>query len=518
MRPTDKIKRKGEAATIVLQDNHPGKRTYVGIFSVLPFVLVLGACAVGPDYMKPAIAVPARWSSNERHQPIGKPNLAHWWTRLNDPVLSALIEEAVEGNLDVATAKARVREARATYRESVGSLYPTLGGKSSAARQRTTTGRPASGAENAGPQINTQYQAGFDASWEVDLFGKNQRGAEAAGYGVEAADEQLRLALLTLVGDVASNYVTARGFQARIALAQSTANAQRETTELTRTRLEVGTTSGLDLARATGLTRTTEAAIPSLEVSYAEAVHRLSVLTGRAPGDLTDRMKRRAPIPRPKLPMPVGIPADILLTRPDVRQAERLLAQATARIGRAEASRYPAISLTGNIATTGLKVGDLAKDSSIGWSFGPTLNIPLFNGGRLQAAVEIEQAQRDRNFIGYRSAVLKALEEVENALIALAQERVRYGKLAASVEAYRQAATLSRALYRSGSTDFLSVLDAERSLYTAEDALVQSRITLSNSFIALNKALGGGWDGFVDASKPEVVDPYMGPRLAAKRR
>lgn len=481
-----------------------------------PLALALGACAVGPDYMVPSLTLPKAYSEADSTQAAAKPLLSHWWARLDDPTLNALISEAVQGNLDVATAKARVREARATYRQSEGSLLPSLGGTSSATRRRTAA--VTAGGSNTPAQTSTQYQAGFDASWEIDLFGKNQRGAEAAFYGIEAADEQLRLALLTLVGDIATNYVSARGFQARVALAQDTAKAQRDTAELTRTRFEAGAASAVDLANATGQARTTEAAIPSLTVSYAEAVHRLSVLTGRAPGDLTDRMKRRRPIPLPKLPMPVGIPADILLSRPDVRSAERQLAQATARIGQAEAAKYPTISLTGNVATSGLNVGDLAKSSSIGWSFGPSLTVPLFRGGQLQAAVEVAQAQRDQNFMAYRAAVLRSLEEVENALVALAQERLRYGKLVASAEAYRQAATLSRKLYESGSVDFLTVLDAERSLYSAEDSLVQSRITLANSYVALNKALGGGWDGGVDASTPEIVDQDMPPRLAVKSR
>ncbi|WP_416067166.1 efflux transporter outer membrane subunit [Rhizobium sp. ZK1] len=484
------------------------------IIGMLSLVLSLGACAVGPDYVKPSLSLPIKYSSADRTQSVARPQLSRWWTRLGDPTLNALIEEAILGNLNVAAAKTQVREARATYRQAEGILLPALGGNSSANRLRTAT--TATTGATTGPQDSTQYQAGFDASWEIDLFGRNQRGVEAAFYGVEAADEQLRLAMLTLIGDVASNYVSARGYQARIALAQRTAKAQRDAAQLIKVRMAAGSATAMDLANATGQARSTEAAIPGLRISYAEAVHRLSVLTGRAPGELTERLKRQAPIPRPKLPMPVGIPADILLSRPDIRSAERQLAQATARIGQAEASRYPSINLTGNIATTGLSVGDLAKNSSIGWSFGPALNVPLFRGGQLRAAVEVIQAQRDQNFATYQAAVLRSLEEIENALVALAQERVRYGKLSASVEAYRQSATLSRTLYEGGSKDFLSVLDAQRSLYSAEDALVQSRIALANSYVALNKALGGGWDGGVDASKREIVDKDMGPRLARK--
>lgn len=485
--------------------------TVGGAFAAIALALAVSACAVGPDYRPPLVAIPSKWSSADRSKSTGAPVLARWWMRLNDPLLNTLIDQAVLDNRDVATAKARVREARASYRQSAGALFPAVRGTESVTHQKSGPNLASESVPTSIPAF-IQYQAGFDASWEIDVFGKNQRGAEVAGYGVEAADEQLRVTLLTLIGDVASNYAMARGYQARLALARRTAAAQRETAELTGTRFEAGGASAIDLANAKGQTSATEAAIPTLEASYAGTVHRLSVLIGHAPGSLTELMRRNFPIPRPRLPMPVGIPADILMSRPDIRQAERVFAQATARIGQAEAARYPTISLTGNISTTGLKVGDLGKNSSIGWSVGPTLSAPIFNGGQLQATVEVGQAQRDQSLTQYQAVVLKGLEEVENAIVALAQEQIRLGKLSVSVESYRQAATLSRALYRNGSTSFFTVLDAERSLYSAEDALVQSRIALATDYIALNKALGGGWDGLVDVSKPEVLDTNMGPR------
>lgn len=485
--------------------------TVGGAFAAIPLALAVSACAVGPDYMPPLVAVPSKWSSPDRSKSTEAPILARWWMRLNDPLLNTLIDQAVLDNRDVATAKARVREARASYRQSAGALFPTVRGTESVTHQKNGLNLASESVPASMPAF-VQYQAGFDASWEIDIFGKNQRGAEVAGYGVEAADEQLRVTLLTLIGDVVSNYAMARGYQARLALARRTATAQRETAELTGTRFEAGGASAIDLANAKGQTSTTEAAIPTLEASYAGTVHRLSVLIGHAPGSLMEQMRRNFPIPRPRLPMPVGIPADILTSRPDIRQAERVFAQATARIGQAEAARYPTISLTGSISTTGFKVGDLGKNSSIGWSVGPTLSAPIFNGGQLQATVEVGQAQRDQSLTQYQAAVLKGLEEVENAIVALAQEQIRLGKLSVSVESYRQAATLARALYRNGSTSFFTVLDAERSLYSAEDALVQSRIALATDYIALNKALGGGWDGLVDVSKPEVLDTNMGPR------
>lgn len=472
--------------------------------------VLLAGCVVGPDYQMPILAMPASWSGHKPTKPAQPAQLSRWWQRLRDPELNTLVEEAVAGNLDVATAKAKIREARASYRQSAGTLLPSVDGSGSATRNKsaeTTTGSDATYSE---------YQAGFDASWELDLFGANRRGVEAARYGLDASQEELRSTLLTLVGDVASYYTQARGYQARIALARRSAASQRQTAELTRTMAQAGTATAADVAKAMGQAASTEAAVPTLEASYAQAVHRLAVLAGRPPASLSERLKRVAPIPAPRLPMPTGIPADLLLSRPDLRMAERQYAQYTARIGQAEAARYPSVSLTGDISTAALKLGDLGKNSSIGWSFGPTLSVPVFNAGQLQAAVEVAKAQRDQYFIAYRSSVLTALEDVENALVLLSQERIRIAKLASSAKSYGDAARLEGTLYKAGETSLLDVLDAQRSLYSAEDSLLQSRVLLATNYIALNKALGGGWDGTVDSAKPEIVDVKTAPRLASK--
>lgn len=475
--------------------------------ALLAAMAVLSGCMVGPDYEKPRPALPAAWSDAGKAAPSRPPELAEWWRRLNDPLLDELVAEAVAGNLDVAASKAKIREARASHRQSAGALFPSAGGSASATRNRSASA-------SSGPgDTYSQFQAGFDANWEIDLFGANRRAVEAARYGMDAAEEELRATLLTLIGDVAASYVEARGYQARIALARRTAASQNESAALTRRKFEAGASAAVDVANASGQAASTAAAIPELESVYAQTVHRLSVLTGRPPAALAERLRKHAPIPRPKLPIPTGVPADILLARPDVRMAERQYAQATAKIGQAEAARYPGVSLTGDIATSGLRIGDLGRSSSIGWSFGPALTVPVFNAGQLAAAVEVAQAQRDRYFIAYRASVLTALEDVENAIVALAQERIRNGRLASSVERYREAATLSRSLYEAGSASFLDLLTAERSLYSAEESLIQSRVSIAASYIAMNKALGGGWNGHVDASTPEVADARTGPRL-----
>jgi outer membrane protein, multidrug efflux system len=472
---------------------------------------LLSGCAVGPDYRAPIADVPARWSSDQTRQAPGPAHLSHWWSRLNDPLLDALIDEATASNLDVATSKAKIREARYSLQQTTAGLFPSVTGSGSATRNKSSTSSNDTIGTSGDPY--NQFQAGFDSSWELDLFGGTRRGVEAATRNIEASEDDLQATLVTLVGDVASYYVDARGYQARIALARRTAASQRETAALTRTKFEAGSASAVDAAKAIAQASSTEANVPSYEAAYAADVHRLGILLGREPLALTRALARTAPIPKPRMPLPKGIPADILLTRPDVRAAERRLAQATAKIGQAEAALYPSVSLTGSVSTSALKLSDLAKYSSVSWSFGPSVSVPIFDAGKLRAAVGVSQAQRDQHHVAFRSAVLTALEDVENAIVSLNSERTRTRQLTDAATNYREAARLSRSLFQNGSSSFLDVLDSERSLYSSEDSLLQSRVAVAKDYVTLAKALGGGWDGAIDSTKPEVVDAETGPHL-----
>ena len=490
------------------RSRHP-VRAALRCVSVALSMSLLAGCAVGPDYKIPNLMMPAKWAHAGKEHAPSIPDLENWWTRLNDPILNDLIDEAVAGNLDVATAKARIRQARASYRQATGELFPTVDGSASGTRSKSSTYT-----DSGKGAVSNVFDAGFDASWELDIFGANRRSREAARYSVEAADENLRDVLLTLVGDVASYYIEARGYQERIALAQRTAKSQNETADLTEKQFQAGGTSGLDVANARGQAASTEADIPTLRTSYAEAVHEIGVLLGQPPSAVADRLAKRRPIPRPKLPLPAGIPADILVNRPDVRLAERELAEYTAQIGVAEAARYPSVTLSGALSTSAYQIGDLAKNSTVAWSFGPSVSVPIFNAGKLKAAVDVAKAERDQYFIAYKASILTAMQDVEDALVSLRQQRIRVVKLSQSVNGYRRAATLSRALYQTGSTSFLDVLDAERSLYSAEDSMIASQVAIATAYVSLNKALGGGWNGVIDASKPEVVDTNTGPHIA----
>lgn len=468
----------------------------------------LTGCAVGPDYAgPPRLDLPSHWSvkSLSRRQTS---HLDRWWLRLRDPLLNRLIEQAVEANPDVAKAKAVVREARATLQQTTAGLFPSVSGTASVTDNKTSAGSSSVLVDSAPYAL---HQASFDSSWELDLFGGTQRSIEAALRSEQSAVEDLRDSLVTLIGDVAAYYVDARGYQARIALAQRTSVSQRDTEKLTRSKYEAGSGNAVDLAKATAQAASTEANVPTYEAALAADIHRLGILLGRPPDGVASLLAQSAPVPAPRMPLPTGIPADLLTCRPDVASAERKLAQATAKIGQAEADRYPAVSLTGSVGTSALRAGDLAKYSSVSWSVGPSVTVPVFDAGKRQAAVRIAEAQRDQAFATFHSSLLTALEDVENALVSLSRERIRATKLSEAAKNYREAARLSRSLFETGSASFIDVLDAERSLYSAEDSLIQSKVSTAKDYIALAKALGGGWADPIDVSAPIIVDADTGP-------
>lgn len=457
------------------------------LVSVVTLACLLSGCVVGPDYRSPDLPTPAKWANAKSDKAARPAELAAWWKKLRDPKLDALIARAIEGNASVEVARARVREARAAVGQETGKLAPVANASGNINRTKTVA--------SAGGTIASSFQAGFDASWEIDLFGGKQRSVEAAKYGLDSAEEGLRNAQLVLIGDVASNYAQLRAAQARLALGTTTARSQRESVALTRAKFDGGTATSADLARAEALAASTEADLPTHEIARTAALNRLGILLGLPPASLATELAASRPIPRPPASMSVGIPAEALLARPDVRMAERQLAQSTAKIGVAEAARYPSVSLTGAINTQAMSIADLAQKSTIGWAIGPTLNIPLFRGGQLKASVEVAKAVRDQSFANYEASVLTAMEDVENAIVSLSQQRRRSAKLATAVDAYQRADSAARAQYQTGTLNYLDLLDGQRQLYAAQGALIDSRLATTTAYIALNKALGGGWTG-----------------------
>jgi NodT family efflux transporter outer membrane factor (OMF) lipoprotein len=409
---------------------------------------------------------------------------------LDDPVLDSLIERARTGSLDLKLAEARVREARALRGFAGADRFPTVDATGDYARKRTSenVGGPFGGTET------DLYSVGFDASWEVDIFGRVRRSVEAAEADVGAAEESRRDVLVTLMAEVARNYVEARSFQRRLDVARANVKAQQTAVDLTGVRFEAGVASELDVSRAKANLATTRSRIPRLETGRAAAVYRLGVLLGHSPGALVAELEAPAPVPQGAGKVPVGLPSELLRRRPDIRQAERRVAGETARIGIATADLFPRVSLTGGLGLDAGEAATLFESGSAAWSWGPQVRWRVFDAGKIRATIRAREARRDQSLVLYDAAVLGAFEDVENALVAYAQEQDRRGSLAGGAEAAERSVTLAADLYRQGLTDFQNVLDAQRTLYDLQDQLAESDASVTTDLIALYKALGGGWE------------------------
>jgi multidrug efflux system outer membrane protein len=453
---------------------------------------------VGPDYHQPKLNAPPQWTESMAG---GETNAAmataDWWKNFHDSELDSLIDLAVRSNLDLRMAQARVREARAQYGIASADLWPTLDGSSSYARQRQSEHQPILGSLPLPPGVpfeNDVYQAGFDAAWEIDVFGGKRRAKEAAGAQVSASEFGRRDVLITLLGDVARNYVDLRGYQGRLAIAHENIEAQEKVLAITRDRFEKGLSSDLDVQQASTVLATTRAEVPTLESSIQTSTHRLEVLMGQQPGSLQTELSQASPIPAQPPIVPVGLPSELLLRRPDIRQAERQLAAATANIGVAKADLFPKFFLTGAAGLQSVNTSDWFDSGSRFWSVGPTMQWRIFDAGRIRSNIKVQTARQDEALASYEQTVLTGFEEVENGLVLYAKEQVRRRSLQDAVASSQKSLDTANQLYANGLTDFLRVLDAERSLYQAQDALVQSDRTISANLISLYKSLGGGWE------------------------
>ena len=452
---------------------------------------LLWACAVGPEFQKPQPELPAEWAGASEavqtpaaHQDAA---LAAWWALFGDMTLEDLANRALAANLDLRQAQARLRQARAARGVAAGGLGPAV--EASGAQRYSR-----SAAAGTSDSTSDQYQAGFDASWEIDLFGGRRRAVEAADADLQAAVEAHRDARVSLIAEVARSYINLRTLQQQIAITRQNLGAQQHTAELTRQRFEGGFASGLDVANAQAQVATTAAQLPSLESDVRQAIHSLSVLLGAAPGMLTAELSPVGPIPAAPPGVPAGVPSDLLRRRADIRSAEARIHAATARIGVATAELFPTFTLSGSLGYRSTDFTSWFDWANRFWSLGPSVRWRLFETGRIRAGVELQKALQEQEVIAYQQIVLNALQEVENALIAAVREQDRRESLLAAVAANRRAVRLAEMLYTEGQTDFLNVLQAQRSLYAAEEALAQSSRNVSIQLVALYKALGGGWD------------------------
>jgi NodT family efflux transporter outer membrane factor (OMF) lipoprotein len=469
------------------------------LLPILALAAALSGCfAAGPDYRKEKPPVPERFSALEPGIARGEtlPGVLRdsWWRIFDDPLLDSLMDRAVSRNLDLRIAVARLMQARAQAGVASSAFLPEGGVSGEYQRLRrdeaSVLGSAASAARGREQDF---YLAGFDAAWEIDVFGGLRRQQEAATADLAASEESLRDALVSLRGELARNYFELRGLQARLEIARQEVNIRRDNADITRERARAGLASELDSARASGELASAEARIPALERFLKAAVFRIGVLMGQEPSGLEAELRSAGALPAAPPDLPAGLPSELLRRRPDIRKAERELAAATARIGVATADLFPRFSLTGVFGYQASESRLIFRDESNFWGIGPSLRWPILNFRRILSQIDVSKAVREEGLARYERSVLLALEEVENALVGLSREKTRSESLAEAVRANDLAVKLAMDRYLAGVQSYLAVTDAQAALYAAEDQLAQSRQAQSLALIALYKALGGGW-------------------------
>jgi len=452
----------------------------------------LSACAVGPDYEKPETAPGPQFANGALPEFKRDGIEVAWWTQFHDPVLSDLIGRAVQNNRDLKAAEANLRVARALYMEAGLDLFPTITSHANYTAQKRSF--DAMNRRTFAPRELELFNTGFDAFWEVDLFGRIRRNVEARDADVAAAEADLRDLIVSIIAEVARNYFELRGMQNQLLVAQRNADNQSATLELTQARLEAGRGTELDTSRAKAQLDSTLATIPPIQTTIRANIHRLGVLTGELPDTLSSRLSEPAPMPGIPEIVRIGAPADLLRRRPDIRAAERSLAAATARIGVATADLFPRITFNGTIALEARTLSGLGAAGSEAFSAGPRISWAFLDIGRVRARIRAADARAEGSLATFEQTVLTVLEETENALVSYNRERARRDLLASAATASERAHELAHLRFEDGISDFLTVLDAERRLLLDQEQLARSQTATATSLIALYKALGGGWE------------------------
>lgn len=511
------------------------------LFAAALLGTLVQGCTVGPDFVPPKAETPAAWANEtlteaQRSAVHATPDtVPAWWTSFGDPTLTSLIERAAAANLDLRQAVLRIAEARAQRDIAGAAQWPSLSGNASYARERISEktamasllssfgaaagGPPAGGVSHALPGLQNpfgQYQYGFDASWEIDLFGRVRRSVEAADADAAATVEDGRDVLVSLLGEVARTYIDLRGAQLRQSILEENLATQQDVLDLARDRRLAGVGNDLDVANAAAQVTSTQALLPAAKTRIIQDINQLSFLLALEPGALDVELAAAKPVPPVPPQIPIGLPADILRRRPDIRNAEAQLHAATARVGVAVADLFPRLTLDASVGFQAQHFGDLGNWAGRFFSIGPNLELPIFNGGQREATVRLQDTKAKEAAIVYARTVLAALHDVENALAAYGPEQSRRASLEATVAQNRDALMLARHRYASGVTNFLDVLDAERSLQQTELSLADSATMVSIDLVVLYKALGGGWElhpgAALDADGGEPAGMQAGAR------
>ncbi|MFZ2726910.1 MAG: efflux transporter outer membrane subunit [Methylococcaceae bacterium] len=459
--------------------------------------LLISCAAVGPDYKAPQMPMPKQWSQ-QTDTSKNAPELDKWWLGFNDALLNSLMTEAIAANLDLKVALLRVKDARILRSQTIAAGLPSLSAKTALSKRLNNTSQTGGGTSSGGGfgignQLINIFQLGFDAQWELDFFGGIRRAVEAADASVDSEVENSRMVLVTLLSEVARNLIELRANQQLIKLTQDTLITQTDTLKLTEIKQQSGLASSLEVAQAQAQLASTQATVPQYENAIEQAVHALGVLLGKEPNALAARLLNASSLETLPASLTINeLPSDLLKRRPDIRKAERQLAVANAYVGIATADLYPKVNLAAFIGLQNMKMTDFTPVGK-SWSSSATVTMPLFNWGKLNAALKSKQTQNQEALLSYQATVLTAFQEVEDALVAYRKETQHTKALNQVSDANQLTLQLASERYNKGMTDFIEVLIAKDALYNAQAAIISSHNKQAHNLIALYKALGGGW-------------------------
>ncbi len=455
--------------------------------SIMPIMMmfVIGGCVVGPEHVAPEISLPAKFSEGGKTSNGNVAEVA-WWGAYRDKRLNGLVDKGLSQNLTILQAMERINAASLNVDVASAGAFPSLS-VNAVHNISKDTGKLAKTTET------TRTTAGeVSASWMLDLFGQVRRSRESAAASLDSAYAGADVARLFLLSDLVSSYIDARYYQELIALSRKNLASRTETLNLTKLQLDAGAASRLDVVQAEGLVNSTRAEIPGYEINFRRSVHHISTLLGLPASTLLADMQKGARQPVARLRIGAGVPADLIRNRPDIRQAERELAAAVAQIGVAESRLYPSIVLSGSISPSYM-ASNSVSGSVTSWSFGPSLNLPIFDGGRNKANVKIAESTAQQQYLSWKSTVLNAVEEVENAISAVSRDAQTVAALRATAKSYQEALDLATSSYKIGASSLLDVLDAQRSVSSAEAGLAQAVAQMAKDYVFLQVAIGGGY-------------------------
>ena len=464
--------------------------------TLLISLLLSGCMTVGPDYQQPKMVVPKQWSTSLEGIKANQ-QLVHWWQQFKDAELNRLMINALSANLDFKQTVFKIKDLRAQRAAVFSDALPKFTVRSTPTRRfnnisGTSGSTQSGGGLGIGNNIYNIFQNGFDAQWEIDFFGGVQRALESAQATIDSELENSRAVQVTLLAEVASYYLQLRENQQLLSITQANLETQRESWELSKVRQQSGFASLLEVTQAEAQVAETEAQLPTYQIQITQSIHALSVLLAKQPDELASQLTATAMIPQPAALLWPDLPSELLQRRPDIRRAERQLAAATADIGVATSQLYPKLSLTAFLGLQNTKITEFTPISK-SWSTAASLSMPILNWGKITANIDSKKAIAEQQSLAYQATVLTAFKEVEDALVAYTQELQRQQWLNQSVAANKLAVQLANERYQKGLTSYLDVLTSQQMLYVSESKLATSKAELSSQFIALYKALGGGW-------------------------